>query len=321
VTPTPEVSVVIPTHNRWELLSTASLPSALGQEGIEFEVLVVDDGSADATPAELARINDPRLRVFRHERARGVAAARNTGIEAARSEWIAFLDDDDVWSPHKLRVQLDTARAQGAAFVYAAAAVLDEHGNVGEITPAPDPDALRSDLLSRCNIPGGPANVVARTDLLRRLGGFDEALSYVADWDMWIRLAESGGKPAATDECLVGYVRHPGRMLPSRRQALSELEHMAAKHRRAGVRIDPAAFLAWIAYQHTGAGKRLAAARILALSAIAYRRPFYFVRAGAALLDGPVADASRRFFYRRRREPRWGSPSYPEWLDRFQRSA
>jgi glycosyltransferase involved in cell wall biosynthesis len=314
--PPPDVTVVIPTHNRWHLLSTSSLPSALAQEDIELEVVVVDDGSSDATPSELERLSHRRLRKLRHDQPRGVAAARNTGISAAHGEWVAFLDDDDLWSPQKLRMQLETARSEDAAFVYAAAVVLDEHGKVIEVAPAPDADSLAADLRSRYVIPGGPSNVVARTDLLRRLGGFDEALSYLADWDMWLRLA-ANGKPAACPECLVGYVRHPERMLPSRRQALDELNYLDAKHRQAGMQIEPGQFVAWVARQHSGAGKRVAAANILMRSALAFRRPYYVVRAGAALLDGPVSDHVRSLVYMRRGQGRkWAPPPPPEWLSR-----
>src|SRR5688572_3616095 len=107
----PDVSVVIPTRNRWELLSTGALPSALAQEGVEVEVHVIDEGSSDATSQELERLNEPRVHVIRHDRPHGVAQARNAGIAAARGQWVAFLDDDDIWAPQKLRRQIDTADA------------------------------------------------------------------------------------------------------------------------------------------------------------------------------------------------------------------
>ena len=111
----PVVSVVIPTADRWPLLSTCALRSALGQHDVEHEVIVVDDGSSDETPRRLEELGDPRLRILRHATRQGVSQARNTAIEAARGEWIAFLDDDDLWSPRKLRVQLDLGAATGAS--------------------------------------------------------------------------------------------------------------------------------------------------------------------------------------------------------------
>ena len=102
------ISVVIPTHNRSALLSR-TLASALAQRGVEMRVIVVDDGSRDETAAMLARVGDPRLTILRHEQARGVSAARNAGIAAATGEWVAFLDDDDLWSPTKLAEQVSAA--------------------------------------------------------------------------------------------------------------------------------------------------------------------------------------------------------------------
>src|SRR5436190_21061432 len=94
----PEVSVVIPTRDRWDLLRT-TLGGALGQRRVSHEVIVVDDGSADETPTRLAEVSDPRLRTVRLGRSMGAAAARNRGLAEARGDWVAFLDDDDVWAP------------------------------------------------------------------------------------------------------------------------------------------------------------------------------------------------------------------------------
>ena len=113
----PTVTVVIPTHNRKELLRYA-LMSALRQEGVALEVIVVDDGSSDGTAEMLAALTDRRVRVVHHETAQGVSAARNRGIEEARGEWIAFLDDDDLWAPDKLRLQLESATKSGRRWVY-----------------------------------------------------------------------------------------------------------------------------------------------------------------------------------------------------------
>src|SRR5829696_5642514 len=95
----PTVSVVIPTRNRSQLLSR-TLQSALNQEEVAVEVVVVDDGS-DNRDALVPEIEDTRVRLVRHRQRRGPAAARNTGIEAARAPWVAFLDDDDLWAPHR----------------------------------------------------------------------------------------------------------------------------------------------------------------------------------------------------------------------------
>lgn len=232
----PDVTVVIPTRNRWDLLSRHGLRSALGQEDVEVEVIVVDDGSTDGTATRLAEADDPRLRVIRHEHSRGMAGARNAGIAAARSEWLAFLDDDDLWAPRKLRAQLDAARTNGAEFVYAAAVlVYDER--VASFDVLPNESELLPALLESDVIPAGASNVLARTELVRRLGGFDERLLYSADWDLWIKLALAG-RAAVCDEILVAHIQHGGNaLLRDRPDVIGEFEYIVEKH---AARMGPA---------------------------------------------------------------------------------
>jgi glycosyltransferase involved in cell wall biosynthesis len=258
----PEVSVIIPTRDRWPLLRV-TLEGALRQEGTELEVVVVDDGSEDDTPQRLAEVPDSRVRVVRHERPRGVASARNRGIAAARGKWAAFLDDDDLWSPRKLRAQLDTAESREAGFAYCAAVVVDEGTVPFYALPLPEPTTLARELLSANVIASGSSNVIARTGLLRSLGGFDERLVQLADWDLWIRLAHVA--PAAVcPEVLVAYVEHPGNMLLVHEPDVwRELEVLVAKHADADppIRLEPdlVDFARWTARGHSRAGRRLKA--------------------------------------------------------------
>ena len=100
----PRVSVIIPTYNRgWTL--QAAMDSVLAQTYLDFELIVVDDGSSDDT-AEILAAYGPEVKRIRQANA-GVSAARNTGIRAARGELVAFLDSDDRWLPDKLKVQVD----------------------------------------------------------------------------------------------------------------------------------------------------------------------------------------------------------------------
>src|SRR5919199_1938923 len=96
--PTEAVGVVIPTRDRWPLVRTA-LASALAQEGVGTRVVVVDDGSTDRTAQELGALKDGRVQVLRHDRPRGVSAARNHRLAQGSAPWVSFLDDDDVWAP------------------------------------------------------------------------------------------------------------------------------------------------------------------------------------------------------------------------------
>src|ERR1043165_4136059 len=95
------ISVVIPTHDRRELLAV-TLASVLRQGDGECEGVVVDDGSTDATQQFLAGLRDPRVRWITNPAPRGVTTARNQGIEATTGVWLGFVDDDDVWAPDKL---------------------------------------------------------------------------------------------------------------------------------------------------------------------------------------------------------------------------
>ena len=95
------VSVIIPTRNRSTMLAQ-TLGSVLRQRDIRCEIVVVDEASTDDTQAVLSRLA-AGVRVFRHDVPRGLAAARNSGAAEARGDWLAFLDDDDLWAPDKLQ--------------------------------------------------------------------------------------------------------------------------------------------------------------------------------------------------------------------------
>jgi len=266
----PQVSVIIPTSNRWPLLSSCALPSALGQLDVEHEVIVVDDGSTDETSQLLAELEEPRLRVIRHASARGVSRARNTGIAAARGDWLAFLDDDDLWSPRKLRTQLDRAIATDAAFVYAGAVAVDERRQLISGLALPDPESLKTRLGRGSAIPAGPSNVMVRADVLGRVGGFDEDLSHSADWDMWIRLARDG-EAAACEDVLVARIEHRQRMLfRDRPDVTREIEDLMTKHYPDNAR-QPGGVDEWLAVEHFQLGFRRKAAWLFLRAAVRRR--------------------------------------------------
>jgi glycosyltransferase involved in cell wall biosynthesis len=313
---------VIPTKDRWRVLSTSALPSALGQERVEVEVVVVDDGSSDGTEAALAELREPRLRVVRHSSPRGVARARNAGVAAARGEWVAFLDDDDIWSPEKLRRQIDAAQARQAAFAYSAAAWVDEDKRFLNVFEPPDPEGLASRLLRWNELWAGSSNVVARTEVVRRLGGFDEQLFQLADWDLWIRLA-CEHRASAVDQVLIGYVVHSDSMLlTDRRDVFAEFRYLTEKHRDLSARLrtrpDAAKFWRWVAAGHLRAGRRLAAARTYAHGAVVTRDPQSFLRALASL-TGPTGFVSMRGVARKLGgdEPARLPVTEPSWIASF----
>jgi glycosyltransferase involved in cell wall biosynthesis len=300
----PEVSVVIPTHDRWPIVKRA-VATALNQVGVDLEVLVVDDGSRDRTAERVSAIADERLQVLRLPSCQGGARARNVGIAEARGRWVAFLDDDDVWSPNKLRLQLEMARAVHAGFVYARAAHVQEPGIVSRLMALPAPGTVALRLLTTNVIPAGASNVIARTQLMRRLGGFDENLDHLTDWDMWIRLAHEA--PAgACDEAVVGYVEHAtNRYKLAGAVGNVEFDYLAAKHSHtsvaAGVRFDGARFARGTALGYLQADRRVTAAGVYLRSALAHRNAGNAVRAAGALMGEGFRD---RFARDTRRRPR-----------------
>ncbi|MGH3003601.1 MAG: glycosyltransferase family 2 protein [Gaiellaceae bacterium] len=307
----PAVSVVVPTRDRFAMLTESGLPSAARQVGVDVEVIVVDDGSDQETASRLQALTDDSVRVLRHDRPRGVAAARNTGIAAARADWIAFLDDDDLWSPHKLATQLDALALAGASFAYCGVVVLDDHGTPTEIMTPPRPADVRAELLRRNSLPAGSSNVLAETRLVREVGGFDERLSYLADWDLWLKLAFSG-VPASCDDVLVGYVRHTRRMHIGGRAASAELERLRETHGAAGFRPDHGRLLGWLAAEHRRAGRRSRALGVYACAALAGRDLRPLPRMAATLVDWR-GDGLRQLVSRRTT----GDPGLarPDWLD------
>jgi glycosyltransferase involved in cell wall biosynthesis len=309
----PEVTVVIPTLNRWPLLSNA-LARALGQEDVDLEVVVVDDGSDDETPLRLAAHPDPRVRVVRHPRPLGVARARNAGLAHARGAWTGFLDDDDFWAPRKLREQLDTADAAGAGMAFSAALVVDERLTPAGVDPPPRAETLVAELGRHNCVPGGCSNVIARTELLQELGGFDETLAMLADWDLWLRLAAAtpGASCAAVH---VAYVDHAGGMhVQHARITPRELAYLRRKHAgleaRTGSELGAGGWVPlWVAAGQHRAGQRLRATGTYL--AVAVRR-----RSKGALLRAMVAPFSDRLVRRDMVEPLLEVTALPDWLTR-----
>ncbi len=202
----PPVTAIVPTHNRRATLQT-TLMSVLDQRDVDLQVIVIDDGSSDDTPAWLATVGDPRLQVIRHEVPQGVSTARNAGIAATTTPYVAFCDDDDLWAPGKLASQLDALETVPDAQWSCTSSVsfVVVHADLVELVhhqPAPAAADMLTGLLSNNVVPGGGSSVLAATQLVRDVGGFRAGMA--EDWDLWIRLALEA--PAApVDPPLVAY--------------------------------------------------------------------------------------------------------------------
>lgn len=304
----PEVTVVIPTRDRWPLLERA-LASVLAQRTVDLEAIVVNDGSASTMPQRLVT---PRVRVIEVRSSEGVARARNRGLAAARGSWVAWLDDDDLWAPGKLRRQLDAANAN-VALVYVGAILIDEEARMIGARRPPLPAELDPGILER-NLVGSPSGVMARTELLRRLGGFDESLGVLADWDLWIRLLE-GRRAEACPEPLFGYTIHRGNMhLSDPARIRREVRILRRKHatrcEAAGVTLAGRGFSEWLVNRYRDAGMRGRAASLYLKLGLRHRDPRHLVRAPLMLVGEGALRVARRG------RPRSAGEVWiePEWL-------
>ena len=187
----PKVSVIVPTHNRADLLPRA-IDSVLAQTYDDYEIIIVDDCSSDGSQEVIAGFSGRRIRSFRHERNRGQSAAINTGIAHARGEYIGFLDDDDEWLPGKLEGQVELLESSPSTvgLVYGWMDRVDDSD--GRVIPAyrntVEGDIFESALALR--IPGPTIVLLIRSSIAREVGGMDENVLRHNDVDLISRIAK-----------------------------------------------------------------------------------------------------------------------------------
>ncbi len=181
----PKVSVIIPTFNRADLLAQA-IDSVLSQSYTDFELIVVDDGSTDATQALLSRYRE-RIRYLFQEN-RGVSAARNLGIKVARGRYICLLDSDDLWLRDKLKEQIRLMKGDPKIRVSYTDEVWIRGGkrvNQGKRHRKYSGWILRK-LLPLCLI--SPSSVMIERGVFEEVGLFDESFPVCEDYDLWLRI-------------------------------------------------------------------------------------------------------------------------------------
>ncbi|MBD2845921.1 glycosyltransferase family 2 protein [Paenibacillus sp. IB182496] len=186
------LTVVMPVYNRVHTVKNA-LASILNQTYPHFELIIVDDASKDGTRSIVESFDDPRIRLIAHAATMGAPAARNTGILAAKSEWIAFQDSDDEWLPTKLEKQVQAL--QNAVFdkktvVYTgfyrfrgeqreyipAKAIINKSGMIHE-------ELLLGNFIST-------QTILVSKAALEEVGGFDENMPRFQDWELCLRLSQ-----------------------------------------------------------------------------------------------------------------------------------
>lgn len=185
----PKVSIVVPAYNAMKFLP-ATVETVWQQTFSDFELIVIDDGSSDTIREWAQTQTDPRFRLVSQEN-RGLAGARNRGIEESRGEMLAFLDADDLWHPTKLLRQVEALEADSSlGLAYTWTALMDaEEVKTGRVFKS-DCEGNVWKALILDNFVGCGSVALVRRDCFDSHGGFDQNLgSYVEDWDMWLRLA------------------------------------------------------------------------------------------------------------------------------------
>ena len=184
----PRVTVLMPVFNG-ESHVRASIESMLAQTFGDFELLIVDDGSTDATSAIAHEYRDPRVRVMSFDRNRGLATALNAGLEATRTPLIARQDADDLSERDRLAVQVEEfERDPSLALIGSQATTIDESGRcIGIVRRPLEPRTIR--WYSLLDNPFIHSSVMYSRDAVRALGGFDLAYDpFSQDWELWSRL-------------------------------------------------------------------------------------------------------------------------------------
>src|SRR5215217_364560 len=207
----PLVSVIIPAYEVAEFIGEA-LDSVFAQTFTDYEVIVINDGSPDTEALERALAPYMSRIIYLKQENRGVSAARNAGILAARGSLLAFLDGDDMWLANYLEVQVKRIQADPTIDVlYPNVMMFGGASEKGEefmtICPSNGPVTFERLLLQECNVSNCS---IARRETIVRAGLFDEALRSVEDFDLWLRVIKNGGRIAYHRDVLARYRRRFG---------------------------------------------------------------------------------------------------------------
>ena len=187
----PRVSVIIPTFNHKDFI-VETLESVFAQTFQDYEVIVVNDGSPDDTEAALRPYIEAQRIQYLCQENQGVAAARNAGLALARGEWIALLDDDDLWPMDKLEWQVACLESSKAVMVGGLCSLFGDAKDRKMLLASDGFKAFTTPDLFKSNPFGSPGQTLIRKSALDQIGGFDPSIWGVDDMDLWIHLSKIG---------------------------------------------------------------------------------------------------------------------------------
>jgi glycosyltransferase involved in cell wall biosynthesis len=187
----PQVTVIIPTYNRAQFIHLA-ITSVLAQTFQDYEIVIVDDASTDNTELIVKSFSCEKIRYIRHDKNKGEAEARNTGVKNSQGEFIAFIDDDDEWMTEKLerQVKLINQCEKRVGAIYTGILVIDMESRkkVDHIVPQKRGYIYNDLLAEKC--PMAPSTLLLKEECFKKVGSFDASIKYGTDYDMWIRIAK-----------------------------------------------------------------------------------------------------------------------------------
>ncbi|MCW5877454.1 MAG: glycosyltransferase [Anaerolineales bacterium] len=225
----PTVSVVIPTRNRVAYILQA-LESVFAQTYSDYEIIVVDDGSQDETPETLQPLVKAGKLRYITQPASGVSAARNRGVAEAAGRYIAFLDSDDLFMPSKLEKQVALfERHPQLGFVHCWFSKFDDAGrDLGLRDTSRFDGQIYPFMLQEWDVLMAMPCMLMRKDALQAAGGFDTAMRWGEDLDLWRRMAKRHPVSLVRED-LVGVRVHGSNISAQRREAVSHFERYLNK--------------------------------------------------------------------------------------------
>jgi glycosyltransferase involved in cell wall biosynthesis len=227
------VSVIIPTYNRADYI-LGSVNSVLAQSYADFELIIIDDGSTDATVDVVKTIKDSRVKYYRFDNSSSPGIARNRGIEKAQGQYLAFLDSDDTWAKDKLKKQVSFLEENPDYYLVYSKCYLSKDGKITGMSPK---KMASGNIFEKLYLSFNFIPVL--TVLMRNVAGSgryffnpgkDKNLFIGEDYDLWLTIAQKE-KIGYINEPLAYYTIHSSNMSLDTRRVFLEWTHIADKHK------------------------------------------------------------------------------------------